>query len=95
MGLAVNEIVDERFQIVSEKLRDYITQKKLPNLLVLVYQQDKIVYCEKMGMADIENYELLGCRDLTSIREKGLTVKEKDLGSLFEKITKKIFNRNI
>ncbi|MHA2250620.1 MAG: serine hydrolase domain-containing protein [Candidatus Kariarchaeaceae archaeon] len=59
MGLDINEIMDERFKNVSEKLRDFIIQKKLPNLLALVYQKDKIVYCEKIGKADIEKNELL------------------------------------
>lgn len=41
----------------------------------------------------IENFELVGQRDLKSLREKGLTVKESELGSLYEDLTKKIFTK--
>lgn len=41
----------------------------------------------------IENFDAIGRRDLKTLREKGLFVKESELGSLYEKITRKIFNR--
>lgn len=41
----------------------------------------------------IENYELVGGRDLKMLHEKGLTVKESELGILYEDITKKIFTK--
>jgi CubicO group peptidase (beta-lactamase class C family) len=34
---------------------EYVEQKKLPCAITLVYQNDEIIYCEKQGMADIEN----------------------------------------
>lgn len=41
----------------------------------------------------IENFDVIGRRDLKTLNEKGLTVKESELGLLYEKTTKKIFER--
>jgi hypothetical protein len=41
----------------------------------------------------LENFESVGCRDLHSLKEKGLTVKESELGSLYEELTKNIFKK--
>jgi hypothetical protein len=41
----------------------------------------------------LENFDLVGGRDLKSLREKGLTVKEGELSSLYEKLTKKAFTK--
>lgn len=41
----------------------------------------------------IENFDAIGRRDLKTLREKGLLVKEVELGLLYEKVTQKIFNR--
>lgn len=41
----------------------------------------------------IENYELVGRRDLKALRERGLTVKESEFGLLYEKFTKVIFKQ--
>ncbi|MCD4806999.1 MAG: hypothetical protein K8R13_05400, partial [Methanococcoides sp.] len=41
----------------------------------------------------LENFESVGCRDLHSLKEKGLTVKESELGSLYEELTKDIFKK--
>jgi hypothetical protein len=41
----------------------------------------------------LENFEFVGCRDLHSLKEKGLTVKESELGSLYEELTKDIFKK--
>ncbi len=38
-----------------------------------------------------ENYDLIGKRDLLSLREKGIVIKESELGFKYEEITKKIF----
>ncbi len=40
----------------------------------------------------LENFDLVGSRDLKALREKGLTVKESELGLLYEDLTKKIFS---
>jgi len=41
----------------------------------------------------LESFESVGCRDLHSLKEKGLMVKESGLGSLYEELTKDIFKR--
>jgi hypothetical protein len=41
----------------------------------------------------LENYELIGHRDLNSLKERGLAVKESELGSLFETVTKDVFKK--
>ena len=39
----------------------------------------------------LDNYVEIGRRDLNYLKEKGLTVKESELGSVYEKLTRKIF----
>jgi hypothetical protein len=39
----------------------------------------------------LENIELIGARDIKGLQEKGLAVKESELGGLFEKLVKKAF----
>ena len=41
----------------------------------------------------IENYELVGYRDLAGLKENGIKVKESDLGLLFEDLTRKILSK--
>lgn len=41
----------------------------------------------------IENFDSVGRRDLKSLTEKGLYIKESELGIVFEDITKKIFTK--
>lgn len=41
----------------------------------------------------IENFDAIGRRDLKTLYEKGLTVKESELGLLYEKTTRKILER--
>ena len=41
----------------------------------------------------IENYEYIGKRDLKSLREKDIFIKEAELGMKYEEITKKIFEK--
>lgn len=41
----------------------------------------------------LENFECVGCRDIQALKEKGLVVKESELGSLYEELTKDIFNK--
>jgi len=41
----------------------------------------------------IENFDAIGRRDLKALHDKGLFVKEVELGLLYEKVTQKIFNR--
>ena len=41
----------------------------------------------------LENYELIGFRDLNGLKENGVVIKEVDLGLKFEDITKSIFEQ--
>ena len=41
----------------------------------------------------IENYELVGYRDLAGLKDNGIKVKESDLGLLFEDLTRKILTK--
>ncbi len=39
----------------------------------------------------LDNYVEIGCRDINSLKDKGLVIKESELGSLYEKLTKDLF----
>lgn len=41
----------------------------------------------------IENYDLISNRDYNALKENGISVKESDLGLIFERTTKSIFNK--
>lgn len=41
----------------------------------------------------IDNYVEIGRRDLNSLKDKGLVVKESEFGTLYEKLTKELFSR--
>jgi hypothetical protein len=41
----------------------------------------------------LENFECVGCRDIQALRERGLVVKESELGALYEKLTKDLFKK--
>jgi len=41
----------------------------------------------------LDNYVEIGCRDINSLKDKGLVIKESELGSLYEKLTKDIFSK--
>ncbi|MCK5162766.1 MAG: hypothetical protein KAQ72_03565 [Desulfobacula sp.] len=41
----------------------------------------------------LDNYVEIGCRDINSLKDKGLVVKESELGSLYEKLTKDLFKK--
>ncbi len=41
----------------------------------------------------IENYINIGCRDLNTLKENGIRIKEADLGIKFEELTKTIFSQ--
>ena len=55
INIEVKEVKNDKFNVLHSKMVEYIEQKKLPCAITLVYQNDKIIYCEKQGMADIEN----------------------------------------
>lgn len=41
----------------------------------------------------LDNFVEIGCRDLNTLKDKGLIVKESELGLLYEKVTKDIFHK--
>ncbi len=41
----------------------------------------------------LDNYVEIGCRDINSLKDKGLDIKESELGSLYEKLTKDLFTK--
>lgn len=41
----------------------------------------------------LENYVEIGCRDINTLKDKGLVVKESELGALYEKLTKELFQK--
>ncbi|MDY6895185.1 MAG: hypothetical protein SVO01_07210 [Thermotogota bacterium] len=41
----------------------------------------------------LENYVEIGCRDINTLKDKGLAIKESEFGSLYEKLTKDLFKK--
>src|SRR5690606_19385914 len=41
----------------------------------------------------LENFELIGLRDFNGLKENGIQIKEADLGSKFEELTKLLFEK--
>ena len=54
-NIEVKEVKNDKFNALSSKMVEYTEQKELPCAITLVYQNDEIIFCEKQGMADIEN----------------------------------------
>ena len=52
--MEVQLVIDEKFSELTDKMKEYIIENKLPSILALIYKDGKIVYCEKFGKADIE-----------------------------------------
>lgn len=76
--------------IPSEKLVDYCKDNDMKyrgdvyeNILDAFKDSDKLF---------IENYPLVGYRDLKALKENGINIKEADLGKKFEEITKELFS---
>jgi len=40
----------------------------------------------------LENYELIGARDMNALKEKGISIKESDIGIKYEELTKRLFS---
>lgn len=40
----------------------------------------------------LENYELIGARDVNSLNEKGIKIRESDIGIKYEELTKRLFS---
>jgi CubicO group peptidase (beta-lactamase class C family) len=57
--ITIKEITDSRFHQLSQKMNEYISEKKLPGIMTLIYQDGKIIHCEKNGVSDIETSQTL------------------------------------
>ena len=79
-------------EIVTEKELETFCQIKniktrgdlIPNILD-TYKDAENLY--------LENYENIGFRNLSALKENGIIIKEADLGVKFEELTKKIFDK--
>jgi len=54
MNFVIGEVKDERFQAFSNRMNEYIEQKKLPCIITALFQDGKLINCEKFGKANIE-----------------------------------------
>ncbi|MFO8067283.1 MAG: hypothetical protein R6U11_06850, partial [Bacteroidales bacterium] len=77
--------------IPSEVLKIFVTAKDLKSRGDLV-QNILDAYKDAENLM-IENYEAIGYRDLATLRENGINIKESELGIKFEDITKTIFKK--
>jgi len=54
-NIEVKEVSNNKFSALHSKMDEYVEQKEIPCAITLVYQNDDIIFCEKSGMADVEN----------------------------------------
>jgi len=57
--LEIKRINHQKFSKLTQELQNYIDQKKTGGIILLIYQKDKIVYCDKFGWKDIAKNEPL------------------------------------
>jgi CubicO group peptidase (beta-lactamase class C family) len=55
MDINIKKVINERFKLLHGKMKEYVEQNKLPGIITLIYQDGKIIDCDKYGMADVEN----------------------------------------
>ena len=65
--IEIKEITDKRFQLLSQKMNEYISEKKLPGIMTLIYQHGKIIHCEKYGVRDIDSQQEINFDDIYRI----------------------------
>jgi hypothetical protein len=78
-------------QLSSEQLANFVKTKEIKSrgdLFVNILE----AYKDSENLM-LENYELIGFRDLNGLKENGIVVKEIDLGLKFEELTKSIFEQ--
>jgi len=74
-----------------DELKIFITEKKIKSRGDLVQNiLDEYKDAENLM---IENYEAIGFRNLSELKENGILIKESELGAKFEEITKSIFEK--
>jgi hypothetical protein len=81
---------DVIYLLTKDELRNFCKSrgiKSIGNLVSNVINKYRVI--EDLYL---ENFDLVGSRDLKSLRGKGLTVKESELGLLYEDLTRKIFS---
>jgi len=82
---------DVSYLLKREELVDFCKKHEIKSRGNLVYN----IINSYRNITDLylENFECVGCRDIQALKEKGLSVKESDLGSLYEELTKDIFKK--
>lgn len=79
------EIVTEKELEVFCNAKDIKTRGDLILNILEAYKDAENMY--------LENYENIGFRDLSTLKENGITIKESDLGVKFEGLTKTVFHK--
>ena len=82
---------DVIYLLTKDELRNFCKSHGIKSIGNLV--SNVIKNYRDIGDLYLENFDLVGSRNLKSLREKGLAVKEGELGSLYEKLTKNIFTK--
>jgi len=77
------ELINDKDLIEFCKNKEIKTRGDLLNNILEAYKDTKNLF--------IENYENIGCRNLSVLKDNGILIKESDLGVKFEEITKNIF----
>lgn len=82
---------DILYLLTKDEIRGFCRSMNIPSRGTLV--SNVLKNYRNIDDLFIENYELVGGRDLKALRERSLEVKESELGILYEKLAKKIFSQ--
>ncbi len=82
---------DILYLLSKEEIKIFCASLKISNRGVLV--SNVIKNYRNIDDLFIENYELIGGRDLNALRERSLEVKESELGIIYEKLAKKMLSQ--
>ncbi|OLS24736.1 MAG: Esterase EstB [Candidatus Heimdallarchaeota archaeon LC_3] len=52
--MEIREVDNQNYDLLTNKMMDYVDNDKLPGLITLVYKNEKIIYNKKFGFADTE-----------------------------------------
>ncbi len=81
----VLDLIGKSALITFSKTQNIKSIGKVVNNILESYRDTESLY--------IENYDLISNRDYNALKENGITVKESELGLIFERTTKSIFNK--